>query len=58
MKATTIKAIAAILTVGFIAGVHFVWGCEQGDVWSMLVAVIVLAGKEVGELRMIKNGQE
>ena len=58
MKPTTIKAIAAILTVGFIAGVYFIWGCEQGDVWSMLVAVVVLAGKEVGELQMIKNGQD
>jgi len=56
VKPTTIKALAGIGAVTAVAVAFFVFGCNQGDLWPILGAILLLAGKEAWELQSLING--
>ena len=49
MKAKTIKAVTGMVSVVMVASVFFVYGCNQGDLYPLIGALLILAGKETAE---------
>lgn len=57
MQPKTIKAIVGIAAVTLVATAYFVWGCDQGSLYPLIGAILILAGKEVGEALWMQRGE-
>lgn len=51
----TIKLVTAIAAVTLVGMTYFVWGCDQGSLYPLLGAILVLSGKELAEFTQIKG---
>ena len=55
MKPETKKALIGMGSVAAVSVAFFVYGCNTTDLWFALGAILLLAGKELEELRRLKS---
>ena len=51
MKPKTKKALSGMIAVTAVSIAFFVFGCNSTEIWAVLAAILLLAGKELEEFR-------
>jgi hypothetical protein len=58
MKPETKKVLAAMVALTVVSSMFFVFGCNGTSLTFPLGAILILAGKELEELRRLKRQKE
>jgi len=58
MKPKTKKALSGLIAVVAVSITFFTFGCSSSQLWAILVAILLLSGKEIEELRRLTNGKK
>jgi len=58
VKPETKKALSGLVAVVVVSVAFFSFGCSDGGLWAVLASILLLSGKEIEELRRLKNGED